>query len=83
MPEEIQKQRNELAKLIERHSGQDSVYETAIPSLFFIRYLSVTERVYRVYKPSVCFIAQGLKEVFLAQERYEYGPADYLISTLR
>ena len=39
MSEEIVKQHDELAKLIERHSGQDGVYQTAIPSLFFIRQL--------------------------------------------
>ncbi|NOU86325.1 helix-turn-helix domain-containing protein [Paenibacillus sp. LMG 31460] len=82
MSEEILKQQYELAKLIERHSGQDGVCLTAIPSLFFIRYSNVTEPVYRVYKPSLCFIAQGLKEILLAQERFEYGPADYLISSM-
>ncbi|MDQ0878629.1 AraC-like DNA-binding protein [Paenibacillus sp. V4I3] len=82
MSEEILKQQDELAKLIEPHSGQDGVYETVIPSLFFIRYSNVTEPVYRVYKPSLCFIAQGLKEILLAQERFEYGPANYLISSM-
>ncbi|KQX44702.1 MULTISPECIES: AraC family transcriptional regulator [unclassified Paenibacillus] len=82
MSEEIIKQQNELAKLIERHSGQDGVYLTAIPSLFFIHNSKVTEPVYRVYKPSLCFIAQGSKEILLAQERFEYGPADYLISSM-
>lgn len=82
MSEEIRKHQDELAKLIERHSGQDGVYKTVIPSLFFIRYSNVTDPVYRVYKPSLCFIAQGLKEILLAQERFEYGPADYLISSM-
>jgi AraC-like DNA-binding protein len=82
MSEEILKLQDELAQLIKRHSGQDGVYETAIPSLFFIHRSNVTEPVYRVYKPSLCFIAQGLKEILLAQERFEYGPADYLISSM-
>lgn len=82
MPEEILKQRDELAGLIERHSDKDGVYETAIPSLFFIHHTKVTEPVYRVYKPSLCFLAQGMKEILLAQERFEYGPADYLISSM-
>ncbi|MDQ6423416.1 AraC family transcriptional regulator [Paenibacillus sp. LHD-117] len=82
MAEDIQVQQNELANLIERHTVQDGVIQTAIPSLFFIRYSDLTEPGYRVYKPSYCFIAQGLKEVWLAQERFEYGPADYLISSM-
>jgi AraC-like DNA-binding protein len=82
MSEEIRKRQHELAELIGRHTGRNGVHDTAIPSLFFIRHSHVTERVFRVYKPSLCFIAQGGKEIFLAQERYEYGPADYLISSM-
>ncbi|MFC5652703.1 AraC family transcriptional regulator N-terminal domain-containing protein [Paenibacillus solisilvae] len=82
MAEELKKQQLELANLIERHTDHDGVIETAVPSLFFIRYSNLTEPGYRVYKPSYCFIAQGLKEVWLAQERFEYGPADYLISSM-
>uniref|UniRef100_UPI00406CA3F8 AraC family transcriptional regulator N-terminal domain-containing protein n=1 Tax=Paenibacillus sp. FSL L8-0436 TaxID=2954686 RepID=UPI00406CA3F8 len=48
------------------------MFETAIPNLSIIRYSGVSEPAYRVYKPSYCVIAQGLKEVLLAQERFEY-----------
>ncbi|KIL35059.1 AraC family transcriptional regulator [Cohnella kolymensis] len=82
MTEEEQKQQNELAKLIERHSRQDGINDTAIPALFFIRHSKVTEPARGVYKSSFCFIAQGLKEVLLADERYQYGPADYLLSSI-
>jgi AraC-like DNA-binding protein len=82
MSEEILKRQEELAKLIARHSGQDGVYETNIPSTFFIHRSNVTRAVYGVYKPCLCFIAQGMKEILLAQERFEYGPADYLISSM-
>jgi AraC-like DNA-binding protein len=82
MSEEILHRKEELARLIERHSGRNGVYETAIPSLFFIHHSKVTEPAYRVYKPALCFIVQGLKEIFLARERFEYGPADYLISSM-
>ncbi|EFU40983.1 transcriptional regulator, AraC family protein [Paenibacillus vortex V453] len=82
MSEEIRKHRNVLVQLLERHANQSGVHKTDIPSLFFIRHLQVTEPVHRVYNPSLCFIAQGSKEVLLAQERYVYGPADYLISSM-
>jgi AraC-like DNA-binding protein len=78
----IATQQDELADLIERHAVQDGVYETAIPSLFIVRVSQVTQPVYRVYNPCFCFIARGFKDVLLAQERYEYGPADYLISSM-
>ncbi|MDR6879418.1 AraC-like DNA-binding protein [Bacillus sp. 3255] len=79
---EILHKQNELSKLIANHSGQNGVYESAIPALFLIHHSKETHPVYRVYKPSFCFIAQGLKEILLAQERYEYGPANYLVSSM-
>jgi AraC-like DNA-binding protein len=82
MSEEIRNQQQELARLIDRHSDRNGIHETLVPSLFFIRHTDLTERAYRVYRPSLCFIAQGLKEIYLAQERYEYGPADYLITSM-
>lgn len=84
MSKDLMELRLELAKLIDCHSdlNQNGVNKTAISSLFFLRYSQVTERAYGIYNPSVCFIAQGSKEVLLAQERYEYGPSDYLVSSM-
>ncbi|MFD1178384.1 AraC family transcriptional regulator N-terminal domain-containing protein [Paenibacillus puldeungensis] len=79
---ELSSRQSDLADVIKRHTTADGVWETAIPSLFFIRSFHITEPVYRVYKPSLCIIAQGLKEVLLAQERYQYGPDDYLLASM-
>ncbi|WP_299094277.1 AraC family transcriptional regulator [uncultured Metabacillus sp.] len=81
MSERIDNQ-NELAKLIERYSGQDGVHKTAVPSLFFIRESIVTEPLYGVYKPSFCMVIQGEKEILLSKERFTYGPADYLVASV-
>lgn len=82
MSDHIDLQQNEIAKLIERYSGQDGVHKTAIPSLSFIKESHVTERLYAVYKPSFCIIVQGEKEVMLAQEHFRYGPADYIVASV-
>jgi AraC-like DNA-binding protein len=82
MSEQIYTQQTELINLIERHTGDDGSYSTAIPSLIFSRYSNVTGPNYGVYKPSLCIVVQGMKEVLLAQERYEYGPTDYLIASV-
>ncbi|MDY8025564.1 AraC family transcriptional regulator [Paenibacillus polymyxa] len=82
MSENIIQQQQELTGLIERHSLQNSSWETAIPSLFFYQHSSITEPAYRVYKPSFCVVVQGLKEILLAQERFEYGPSNYLIASM-
>ncbi|WP_150271343.1 AraC family transcriptional regulator [Paenibacillus tepidiphilus] len=82
MPEEILTQQQALSKLILQFSPSDGVFATAIPDLSVIRYSDISEPAHRVYKPSFCVIAQGMKEVFLAQERFEYGSTDYLIASM-
>ncbi|QWU16783.1 Helix-turn-helix domain-containing protein [Paenibacillus sophorae] len=69
----------ELAELLDRFSGEDGIHSTAIPSLYCIRSSNVTEPIYRVHEPALCIIAQGAKELILAQESYRYGPSDYLV----
>jgi AraC-like DNA-binding protein len=82
MSEQIYKQQHELAKLIERYSGRDGTHTTAIPSLIFNRRSHVTEPNYSIYKPSLLIVVQGVKEIFLAQERFRYSPADYLVASV-
>ncbi|MDQ0200407.1 AraC family transcriptional regulator [Neobacillus ginsengisoli] len=82
MSEQIYKQQVELAELIERYSGQDGVHATGVPSLYFIRRSHVTGPNHSVYKPSLCIIVQGAKEVMLAQERFRYSPSDYLVASV-
>ncbi|MBT2722627.1 AraC family transcriptional regulator [Bacillus sp. ISL-46] len=83
MFEQLYRQRVELTKIIEGHIGQDGSHMTAIPSLFFSRYSNETGPNYGVYKPSLCIVVQGMKEVLLSQERFQYGPADYLVASVK
>lgn len=82
MSEQIYEQQNELASLIKRYSTQDGTQKTAIPNLFFSRQSKTSEPNYGTYNTSLCFIAQGKKEVLLAEERFIYSPVDYLIASV-
>ncbi|MED4224598.1 AraC family transcriptional regulator [Neobacillus cucumis] len=82
MSEPIFKKQNELAKLMDRHIESDGVHETAIPSLFFIRQSNDIGPRHKVYKPSLCIVVQGAKENLLGQERFRYGPSDYLVTSV-
>lgn len=82
MSKPIYKQQEELAHVIKHYSQYEGLNETAIPSLFFIRRSTVTGPKHGVYKPSLCIIVQGAKDVWLAQERFRYSPADYLVASL-
>lgn len=35
-----------------------------------------------MYKPSLCLVVQGKKEVWLSQEHFTYSPADYLVASV-
>ncbi|WP_462408545.1 AraC family transcriptional regulator [Neobacillus sp. Marseille-QA0830] len=82
MFEQLYRQRVELAKFIEGHTGMDGTQMTAIPSLFFSRFSDAAGPFYGIHKPSLCIVVQGMKEVWLSQEPYRYGPADYLVASV-
>jgi AraC-like DNA-binding protein len=82
MSEEICKQQHELAKLIKRYSESDGVHPTAVPSLYLIRESVITEPIARVNETSFCVIVQGEKEVILAEERFRYGPSNYIVASV-
>ncbi|MGO4495705.1 AraC family transcriptional regulator N-terminal domain-containing protein [Paenibacillus sp. 2RAB27] len=82
MSEIITMQQNELAKIINRHAKNEGVYNTAIPSLVFVRDSNGSVPRHGVYKPSFCIVVQGAKEVWLGEDCFKYNPADYLISSV-
>ncbi|KAB7665899.1 AraC family transcriptional regulator [Bacillus sp. B1-b2] len=75
-------QLRELGEVIIRNTSMDGVHSTAIPSLSFIRESQKTEPIHGVFRPSFCIIVQGKKEVFLAKEQFNYGAADYIVSSV-
>ncbi|SDJ29579.1 AraC family transcriptional regulator [Natribacillus halophilus] len=82
MSELIYPKQNELAKLIESNIPGDGVNETAIPSLFFMRQSTKIGPSYGNYKPSLCLVVQGAKDVWLAEELFKYSPTDYLVASV-
>ncbi|WP_337101143.1 AraC family transcriptional regulator [Paenibacillus sp. YIM B09110] len=78
----ITTRQNELANIIERYLEVDGVQRTAISSLYFMRRSNASGPSHGVYKPSFCLVAQGEKEVWLAKERFNYSPADYLVASV-
>lgn len=82
MSEQIYRRQNEIARLIKRYSTQEGTHQTAIPSLFFTSRSKMSGPIYGTYNTSLCFIAQGVKEVSLAEERFIYSPEEYLITSV-
>lgn len=76
---------DELARLvaaIERHAPADGVRNMAVPGLWLGRQLTPTDPIALVVDPSLCIVAQGAKEVFLAGEVYRYDPAHSLLVSI-
>lgn len=77
----------ELAELVDRHTDRDGPQSTGIPSLSFSRYTAPhhftgTGAPYRINKPSIYFVVQGLKDVIFGEERFRYGPPNYLVASM-
>ena len=75
-----QANRGELVERIARAIREDGRVEP-LKGLHLHRASSPTEWVHGVSDLSFCVIAQGSKEVFLGDDRYQYDPAHYLLAT--
>ena len=71
----------ELADRIGR-LATDEGRTTVQPGLVFNRKSVAGERIHAVSEPSFCVIAQGSKDVLLADEVFHYDPAHYLVTTV-
>jgi AraC-like DNA-binding protein len=75
-----QASRDELVERIARAIREDGTVEP-LKGLHLNRLSSPKEPVHSVSDPAFCVIAQGSKEVFLGNERYQYDAAHYLLVT--
>ncbi|NHF65616.1 AraC family transcriptional regulator [Xanthomonas hortorum] len=76
------KDRTTLAATIARFAPSDGNYETAVPGLKLFRYAQPTVPMPYVYEPGIAVVAQGSKCVVLADEIYEYGVGQSLLTSV-
>ncbi|WP_437963527.1 AraC family transcriptional regulator [Sorangium sp. So ce260] len=79
---EVERRLVELAAMIERFIPGDGMHASAVDGLSLIRASQPSEPLPTVYRPMLCIIAQGRKQVMLADEVYLYGPARHLVVTV-
>lgn len=75
----MEKQRVELAAIIRRNTSEDGSYATTIGSLFLSRHSQSHDFAPVLAQPALCIMAQGRKEVRLADEVFNYDPLNYLV----
>src|SRR5689334_8604276 len=77
----VQAHNEELVERIARAIPADGAAQP-LQGLRLNRVSAPTEPLHGVYRPSLCVIAQGSKEVLLGESRLRYDPTYYLIATI-
>ena len=80
---ETQQEQCQRAELVERMARAITKDGDTQPlqGLRLARSSRTMEPVYGVSEPTFCVIAQGCKEVYLGEKRYQYDPYSYLLAT--
>lgn len=87
MADQINHLNKELAELVVRHTDRDGPQSSEIPALSFSRHsaphrFTGTGAPYRIDKPSIYVVVQGVKDVIFGEERFRYGPPNYLVASM-
>jgi AraC-like DNA-binding protein len=77
----MQANREELVERIGQAMREDGTTQP-LQGLHLYRRSSPLQLLHGVSEPSVAVIAQGSKEVLLGENRYRYGPSQYLLATV-
>lgn len=71
----------EIAAIIARNALSDGFHATAIERVTLVRSSTVTMPMPSVYRPQLCLVAQGHKEVTLGDRVFRYAPGRYGVVT--
>ena len=72
----------DVIEIAKRHVRKDGFHPTVIPSLEIVRSSAPSEPVPGVYRPSLCYVLQGTKEVGISNTTFRYGVGQYLVSSV-
>ena len=73
---------SELRELIARWTPGNGYHQTAIPSLYLIRYSCSSTPESRILSPSLGICAQGHGEIVLGEEIYSFAPGHHRVNSL-
>ncbi len=72
---------SELAVVMARHVTRDGFHATPIERVTLVRSSTVTMPMPNVYRPQLCLVVQGRKEVTLGEHVFRYSPGRYGVVT--
>lgn len=70
-----------LTELASKHA-KNGMHETCIPGLSLVCARAPSEPIHSLQRPSLCYLAQGAKEVTVAGKTYRYAAGGFLVSTV-
>jgi AraC-like DNA-binding protein len=70
-----------IAAIIAGHASSDGFHATPIERVTLVRSSTVTMPMPSVYRPQLCLVAQGQKEVTLGDRVFKYAPGRYGVVT--
>ena len=68
-----------LSTYADANGGGEGVFETPVPGFTFMRTSRATLPRHMVYRPSLCIVAQGEKQVLFGDETLTYGEMQALV----
>ncbi|MCL6548199.1 MAG: AraC family transcriptional regulator [Alicyclobacillus sp.] len=71
-----------IRAVINKVLQEDGVHHTAVPGLSLYRWSETSSPRHGVYRPSLCVVVQGEKQVWFGERILTYNPATYLISSI-
>lgn len=71
-----------LCNLIDRYCDADGSVRTAVAPVWMYRSTGPTLKVPTIYRPCLCLIISGAKEVTLGQDVYRYAPGQLLAASV-
>jgi len=78
----LERDRAELAAIIDRSTSVDGHHPTAWPALNFYRAGEPGAQMCAMYEPGLALVAQGAKQALLGDETYRYDQTHYLITSI-
>lgn len=87
MSDNIQQLQEELAELVARHSDCEGTQRTKIPSLSISchtkpYYSNGIMEPYKINKPSIYIVVQGIKDITVGEEHFRYGSPYYMVASM-
>ena len=73
---------SEMSGLIDKYCEGEGVAQTPVSAMHLYRATGPSMKVPTIYKPCLCIIASGAKEVSLGDDLFRYSPGQYLVASV-